>query len=355
MANSSFGRLNIDRSKLKDYIKEFCDQEFAAFTIEDIKLVSDKANQHRCKFAADGKNYTVDFYFNGDGTTTIQPIVGKETHSQIMLATYIVSRIDPKVARASVDYSVRLEKGAVDILVEYLLQLSGVRKLEEVVSPDESYILYKFIGPTGDKLVFKYYKNGTFQIQGKPLYLYHEVSCFLSEYLPFDQVVDTQQQAYCIKLDSAEIKQEIIDLLPKAHTILDPTLQNILVASLAFKKIDINLPDYSSFVSPTLRVLDGYIKRLLHDNGRIISSTFNCFTMDQSTGQYVLQNNIVSCNNTVRAIEEAYNFYSAERHGLMHAGGIPDDHVVIEDPNIAAQKIMEILAVIERTYAYIVP
>lgn len=139
------------------------------------------------------------------------------------------------------------------------MELDGVQKIEEVLSPDGIYKLFKFVGPTGDKLVLKHFTNGTLQIQGKPLYLYQEVTCFLSQYLPFEQVVHNQEQAYCITIDTTGIQQEIVDLLPKAHKVIDSTLQKILVSSLAFRKIDINLPDYSSFVLPTLRVLDGFI------------------------------------------------------------------------------------------------
>jgi hypothetical protein len=167
LAHSSFKKLNIDQTKLKDYIQEFCEQEFTAYNIDDIKPISDNSLQHRCKIDTNGKNLIIDFYFNSDG-------------------------------------------------------------------------------------------------------------------------------------------------------------------------------------------LDGFIKRLLFDNNRIINKTFDCFTRDQATGQYILQNNIVGCSNTAKAIEEAFNYYSRERHGLMHASGIPESHVVIEDPNIANQKIMEVLAVIERTYGYIV-
>lgn len=354
-AHSPFGRLNINRAKLEDNIQEFCEREFDSYQIDGIKLLSDKSHQYRCKMTADGKNLIIDFYFNDDGTTTIQPIVGKEQTIQLSLALHILSKIDPKAASPSANYSVRLVKEHVDMVISYLQELPGVQKLAETTSPDMGYILYRFAGPTGDKLVLKHYTNGTFQVQGKPLYLYQEVTCFLSQYLPFEEAVHNQEQAYCIRLDVAEIKQEIIDLLPKAHVILDTILQNKLVSSLAFKKIDINLLDYSSFIHPTLIVLEGYIKRLLYNNGRIITGNINCFTKDDATGLYILQNNVITCPNTARAIEEAYNYYSKERHGHMHAGGIPDSHAIIEDPAIANQKIMEILAVIESTYAYIVP
>lgn len=78
MAHSPFKKLNIDQTKLKDYILEFCEQEFTAYNIDDIKPVSDNSIQHRCQINADGKNLIINFYFNSDGTTTIQPQVGKE-------------------------------------------------------------------------------------------------------------------------------------------------------------------------------------------------------------------------------------------------------------------------------------
>ena len=353
MANSPFGKLNLDRTKIKDYIVEFCEQEFCKFNLSDINSVN--SIQHRCSIDADGKKLMIDFYFNTDGTTTIQPTVGKEKDIQVKLASHILSKIAPRLACPNANYSLKLENSSADLVIEYLQNLEGVEQLEKVISPDGVYELYKFQGPTGDKIVLKYFTNGTFQVQGKPLYLYQEVTCLLSEHLPFEQVVHNQEQAYCIKLDHDELKQEIVCLLPKAHVVIDPILQNVLVSSLAFKKIDINLLDYSPFITPALRVLDGYIKRLLYDNGKVINGTFNCFGKDPGSGFYQLDNNITTCANTKKAIEEAYNYYSKERHGYMHAGGVPEAHVVIENSAVANQKIMEILSVIEHTYSYIVP
>lgn len=353
MANTDFKKLNIDQKKLKDYIQEFCEQEFSTYTIRDIKLVSNKSNQHRGEIIGDGKNLIIDFYFNKDGTTTIYPLVGKEAAIQNLLASHILSKIDPKAASPNANYTVSLTKEKADLVIEYLKSLEGVHKTDEVLSPNGNYRLFKFVGQTGDKLVLKHFTNGTFQIQGKPLYLYQEVTCLLAQYLPFEQVVHNQEQAYCINIDSEEMKNEIISLLPQAHTVIDDTLKNILVASLAFKKININLPDYSSYVYPSLRVLEGYIKRLFYNNNYVIKGTFNCFNKDDLTGQYSLKPNIISCSNTTKAIEEAYNHYNRNRHGLAHAGGIPNYHVTIESPDIASKMIKEILGVIERTYAYI--
>lgn len=352
MAQKQFKKLNLDRKRLKGYIQEFCKQEFTSSNVGDINPVSEKSLQNRCNISADGKNIIIDFYYNNDGTTTIQPLVGTERDIQNTLASYILAKIDFKEV-SNISYSIRLDKDTVNTVLEYLQELDGVQKTEEVLSPDHIYKLFKFIGPTGDKLVIKYFTNGTFQVQGKPLYLYHEVSCFLAQYLPFEKAVYNQEQAYCIQIDSSDMRQEIQDLLPKSHIVIDDTLQNILVMSLAFKKIDINLPDYSGFVTPAMRVLEGYIKRLLHDNGRIVNRTFDCFGINDATGLHVLHNNITKCANTKKAIEQAYNYYTKERHGLMHASGRPDMHVVIEDPKIAVQKIIEITGIIEHTYSYI--
>lgn len=358
MSDARLKNLNLIRENLKLYISEFAEMTFSSFEIGDINLINAGNGQHRCKVVGDNQEISIDFYYKQDGTTSLSPIPPGSQLS-IDLALFIVGKINPTMAAPNASYSVKnMLNDDVKFVIEYLDELKshGVEKLEEVWS-DKGYRLYKYKGPNGDKIVVKHFLIGTLQVQGKPLQLFQEITSLLSQYLPFDEAVHEQEKCYNISLDIDEINTEIEQMLPSAHGIIDEVLKKILVQSLALRKIDINLPDYSGFVFPAMRVLEGYIKHLFYESGIRLGPTFNEFIPPNGTLHvFKLKEDVayeINCHKRCKAIEEAYNYYHASRHGIGHANSIPEAHVIIEDIQVANDKIRETLDVIERTYRYI--
>ncbi|GIO06268.1 mRNA endoribonuclease LsoA [Brevibacillus reuszeri] len=351
-----FKGLHLDRTKLPMWISESCDKLFKESRTSDISLINN-VNQYRCLIYGDNKEITLDFYYNGDGTTTIYPGAGKHTDLSLKIATEILSKLEFKEKDAiGKSYSITsLESEEFELIKEYLESLEGVELIN--FNSNNNYFLYQYQSKIGDKITLKYYGNQTLQVQGKPLYLYQEVTCLLSQYFPFDEMIRKQAEFFNVSINPVEIRNEMQELLPTAYNILDEQLRKIMSASLAYQKIDMELEDYSSFVFPVLRTLEGYIKFLFSTKNITVDDKdgFNYFK--KVSGIYVLTfdtKQTLNCSKTESAIEKCYNYFKKHRHGLFHTSSIAVATRTLDTKQSADKIINEVFALIEDTYCSII-
>ena len=349
---SIFTGLNLNRDQLIPDIQEFCSKRFPlGATVSGPIVVNKGNNQYRCTINGNNIEVLIDFYFRDDGTTTIQPKVGGQQGLSIELATHILSNVPYRDVKNS-SYSVKGTDEIILFVIEYLDSLDGVSQTYKDTTGQNGYELYQYQSKIGDRLTIKYFTNKTLQIQGKPMYLYQEVVCLLAEFFPFDDVVKYQAESYSVPIDPVEVRTEIDRLLPTAHTILDPMLINILIASVAFTKIDIQLPDYSSFAFPALRTLEGYLKYLFGTKGIVVRRTFTCFDPD-ATGVQRLGPNVaakIGCTKTCQAMETVYNYLYKNRHGLFHTETIASATRIISNKKDAHKIIWDTINLIESSH-----
>ncbi len=353
-----FKSLHLDRDNLYDWITEFASENFAESSVSEISLIS--GNQHRCKINANEKEILIDFYYNIDNTTTIQPKVGQEKDISVKIANHILSKLSFKETDVkSRSYSVHpISPDEVKVIDEYLQELSGVELLSRNRNESNKYTLYQYKSKIGDKITLKHYDNQRLQIQGKPMYLYQEVTCLLSSYFPFDEVIKQQAEFFSIDLDPKEVRDEMQLLLPNAYDVIGDKMRKVLSASLALRKIDIQLEDYSSFVYPALKTLEGYIKILFLNHDIIINKDGfgEYFSYWGKQPLYVLRpdpREKIHCEITVNALEECYSYYYKHRHSLFHAESITESTRIIEKKENADAFIAEILNLMETTCSQI--
>ncbi len=105
--------------------------------------------------------------------------------------------------------------------------------------------------------------------------------------------------------------------------------------------------DYSQYVFPALRALEGHMKYLFNKAGYIISKTgFTHFYQDKTTQHYCLKSNINVDAKLKSKLEEYYNYYKTIRHALFHYGdiaGATDSTMLIESKNDADEHIKKCL------------
>lgn len=341
--------LNLDRSKIKEQIVEYCNEEFTTYSITDILHINHTL--YRCVVNGDNKEIVIDFYYKNNGTTTIKP-VGKNPDDSFKIGLNLkLSLCNPDVAGAS--YSIeKVEGEVVSLLIEYLLELDGVTKLNEDTA--DLYRLFRFKGRHGDKVVIKHFTNKRLQIQGKPLYLYQEVTCFLAEYFPFEDIVKSQSEFFNISITREEIQEEFDILLPSSKDFLGERLKCILSPALAYKQIDISLPDYSGFVFPVLRALEGYIKLLFLTKDIKIKKRNGFDEHIFFDGQkHFLRPEakvLIICSDTCLAIERCFNYFNEYRNQLFHADGIDANIRLVETKQEAVRIINKTFEIIEETY-----
>jgi hypothetical protein len=352
-----FKGLYLDRDMLSEWINEFGCDNFTSCHISEIYNVS--GNQFRCSINGDEKEVLIDFYYNLDGTTTLQPKVGQQVDLSIKLATQITSKLHFKETDIkSSSYSVfPISDENVFFIIEYLEEIKGVNLISKVKNDANKYTLYQFQGNIGDKITLIHYDKGRFQVQGKPYYIYQEVTCLLSAYFPFDEVIKKQSEYYSVEINPIEIRTEMQQIMPSAYIILDEQLRKILSTSLALSKIDIQLEDYSSFVFPALKTLEGYLKNLFLQHDIIIKKDGFGEYLNYWNNAAVLRpepREKIGNVAVIVAIEKCYAYYNKQRHGLFHSEAIASSTRIIEKKENADSIINFVLELIETTYNEII-
>jgi hypothetical protein len=206
-----------------------------------------------------------------------------------------------------------------EVVLEFLVEECGA----EIISDSQQKIArhLKIKGAQGDKMVINHFKTKSFQVQGKPRMLFHDTIMILSDLLPFKDIIDTQLEYYETNLTSTDIIGELENRLPISGDKLNDKIKSVISPSLALKKTDIALTDYSAFAFPMLRGLEGVIKQIFADKGinitkegfgayfvnRGISVTFN----DQTKA-------LVKCPKHEKALCNMYSYYSNQRHSIFH-------------------------------------
>ncbi|MFJ5717292.1 type II toxin-antitoxin system RnlA family toxin [Neobacillus sp. NPDC093127] len=356
-----FKGLNLDRDKLPEWIQEFAEIRFSSFQISDINHIG--GTQHRCTIEADSKDIMVDFYFAQSGKTTIRP-VGQYVDLGVELAAHIRGKQQFGIADRSGDYSVcPLAEEEFHLIIEYLEdELDGVKKINESYNETQKYKLYQFQSKIADKITLKYYQTTRrLQVQGKPMYLYQEVTCLLATHFPFDEVIKNQSEFFNVEIRPEEVREEMQELLPSAYNYLGENLKKILAGSLALQKIDIPLEDYSPFVFPVLKTLEGFIKKILLSNNINVSRKEGIDSIGELFGYNGTNNTYVYLSKTGTELDDVtkswvetlYNYYRKQRHNLFHVESQDVFTRIIETKQEADRIIAKVIDLVESAHAEI--
>ncbi len=357
-AKNPFKGLNIDRDKILDYITDYCDANYSLYEITDLHKVGKNDHQMECIIYTDEKEIKIHFYYNKDNTTTISPRVGTEQEESIKIASYILENLEFKPSVSSSSYSVKLDKETYSFIIEYFDELSTCELITKVRNDSGRYMMHQYKSNIGDKITFKYYDNMTFQVQGKPSYLYTEVTSLLADKFPFEEIVKKQSEMYYVPLEVDEIQEEIKNLFPTAYVFFDSyePVKSIFTGSLALRKIDIDLPDYSGFIHPALKTVEMYLVYLFLKKGIKVSikeGFGEYFYYNEFNDENFLKNeirDIIGCHYHCEAIEKTYKFIKKYRHGYSHSGERIVDTKLVETKSKADNIINSVVNLIESTY-----
>lgn len=342
----SFKQLNLDRARFQALINEF-------FSDEATVMVQRGNALWEIRREVDNKEMILQFHFLNDGRTTINYKVGKNQESSRSLAEYIKDKalVDP---RHNIYLSFKnFGEQSLKELMEYLSLVPGIKLIEDKQIPSGQRII-KFVGEQKDEVTFVYHVNSTLQLQGRPVTLYCQVIAFLSEYLSLGDIIESQSKFIPVPIKIADIEYELDSRMPLAHKKLDPTTRKMIGTSIAFTKIDIKLPDYTAFVFPVLRSLEGQLKSLFFGKGISILDRdgFGPY-FDRNGRKYHLKPGVqksIGCSKTCSAIEDSYNYYTNHRHSLFHAEIEPVGSTIIENRDEALRIINTVIEIIEQAH-----
>lgn len=185
-------------------------------------------------------------------------------------------------------------------------------------------IIYKF-RLKSDSVTVTLFKTGQHKLllQGKSSYLFQIITATIVELYDDSQVEQILGNAYRIS-----IKKDVVE---EVYNPVENGLPNNYPAGIKrlIKQSVINMThyfeseDYSMYVFPALRALEGHIKYLITAAGGNSGRQFGCFRLDKTVipNRYVVNESFpdVSKNGS---IENCYNYYKSQRDTVFHFGDI---------------------------------
>lgn len=337
----------IDRDTIVKKINDIGNNVWEEFSASELKQLG---NLYRCDIIADGKSAMLNFFFKTDGTTTIQ-VCG----SNIEISTIIKTKLEEQAQYVGnvENKTCSLKKLPLDWsekLIKYLSELENVTVYSNIIETHPKHTEYIFISTIGDRLVINKYDNGTIVLQGKPAYIFSEAISFISycNEITLDDIVSSVNIVHNIDIKVSDVHNELEILLKNAYSNIDPVIIKILSPSLSLKKIAMEMEDYSCFVFPALRALEGYIKFLLGLKSIPVGHTFaNIFSGYSLTVDAIKK---VSDATYQNELERLYKYFRDNRHVHFHTEQVLVGTTLIENRIEADSIVNDVIELIETSY-----
>lgn len=290
-------------------------------------------------------------YYNNDTTTTLNYKVGANQVISLAWAEH-VALVCKKVQYEQKPLALNvLSKDDWNFLIDYLRD-EGYKVTEGKVPHGVRYDVWR---THGDAVNLNLYDTGRFLMQGKARELYGVVASILCDLVPDKKsLVQAQLKSYSLdEINAVDLFQELAQFTPSAVNILGETTKAIIAPSLALIKINVNLPDYSSFAYPALKGLEAYMKGLLSKYDYIVKNSAGMGSMFNRETLIMSVRTKIGCQPTIRALEESYKLYNLHRHALFHADGVPEFSRLVETKEEATAIVHAVLHCIESSSAAI--
>jgi len=202
------------------------------------------------------------------------------------------------------------------------------------------------------KLTVTLFKSGNKKllVQGSNTILFQIFITYVNELIGVnaDRVI---ADAYRKSIDSKKIDAGVNSLCPIFPAGYPVNIKRLVRQSIINLSYFVECEDYSQYVFPALRALEGHMKYLFGKAGiTIISKQGFChFGKDAATNVYYLPATVISDIVLRHKLEEYYNFYNKTRHTIFHFGDIiggTDSTRIIERKNDADVLIKKCLSYI---------
>ena len=334
----------LNRDDIERLIFDGLGQKYESFNVSQLEK---KGNAYRCIIMVDNKKALLDFYFNKDNTTTIQPTGQNQDISQEI----------KKYIEDNASYS-STEKGKTssfkgipfDYLEKFVTYMQQLTKNHDSGHDLDTHKVFKFSSHYGDMLTVTTYTNGTLVLQGKPAYLYSEALSFLSycNKVQVEDILDSINTFYNVSFKPNSIMNELSSLLPRSSKEIDYMILKILSPSIALRKLTIPLEDFSCYVFPALKALEGYIKYLFGLKDIDIGNNFYKVFYDcKLTPEY---KDKIGNSTYIEELENLYSYWCQTRHNIFHTEQILEATTILEDKIRANEIVNDVLKLIENSY-----
>jgi ribonuclease HI len=204
-----------------------------------------------------------------------------------------------------------------------------------------------------NKLAVTLFKAGERKllIQGNNSILFQMFTTYVNELKNInpDQIIGS---AYRTKIDTEKVTEDFNNLFPSFSNDYPENIKRLIRQAIINMSYFVESEDYSQYVFPVLRALEGHMKYLFGKSGITIAGkkAFGLFNKDQASNRYYLPASVNIQDQGVRTdLEKCYNFFNATRHTIFHFGDIigkTDSTRIIGTKGEADELIKECLTLI---------
>lgn len=350
--------LNIThRELIKENIEKFLLVRFSDVDMGEVD--ESKLPRVRYNFEFDGETGFLDCFFNGGGTTTIQPTNGKHQDLKIEMADFLKKELVVEEGRKSSLTVRNIKKEDFSAFLELISEKGGLIEFAEVTpqsTTDKSIDLrYEIIGIQGDKVYVTYFKNRTVFVQGKALRTFNELASVLSElFLEPNQIVDVFNDTFKTEVSKSEVEKDFDTLMCDCKDKLSKKLTLVIKQAIYNTKIEGEMYDYTFLIHSVLRALEGHIKYVAKEKGLCINNKRigSMFRYNEDENKHYLKEDS-KVNEQVKAhLEKQYVCYKEQRNVYFHWEDLApiDATKLIENKTVANQMIFDILRDINYYY-----
>lgn len=202
-----------------------------------------------------------------------------------------------------------------------------------------------------DEITITLYKTGnkTLMIQGNMNTLFQMFLTYINELLGINKIKTVIDKVYKKKIDNSKIIDDYKKICPSLPSDYPESCKALIQQSIINLSYYVEAVEYSQYVFPALRALEGHIKYICNKNGIIVTRTFDVFDLDKTNNIYFLTSKQKISTQTKQYIEKMYNYYATNRHTLFHIGdmiGLAVNTRTLETKKEADEIIQEVISMI---------
>ena len=200
-----------------------------------------------------------------------------------------------------------------------------------------------------DKIVATLFKskNQKVLVQGKNSLLFQILVSIITELDGNNKIEPILSSAYRTTIDTSKIDTTFNYVCPKFPRNYPENVKRLIRQSIINLNYYVQSEEYSQYVFPALRALEGHIKYLITSAGGTVGRRFETFNKDDS-GAYIFTGSLTDISKEP-AIIKCYSYYKAQRDTIFHFGdilGATDSTRMIENKEEADEIIKKCIGLI---------
>lgn len=352
-ATKHYRDLHIEKELIVYYIGQACSEYSSIKLPNNFPSQSNSVDKWKAEIEVENKKAILEFFFKKDNTISINANLGKNKDISVKIAEYIESK-DIYIGAENKPFRyIDIEESDFNLLIEFL-ENCGAKKMFQKENEANYIYQVKFLGALGDQITLTYFKSKLMLLQGKVMWLYQEVVCFMSQIISEDEVIQKSNEAVNEESKPQTIRDKMTIYLPDAYSKLDETIKKMLSPCFVYKDSTEEFEDYSSWTIPALRALEATMKDVFLRKSIPVGGHFEQFEPDNNV--YKLKEWVkckITCNNLQTSLENGYNYYYQHRHTLSHANTVVSSSRIIENKAEALIIINKSVKFINETYKHI--